>query len=693
MATDGISPALAIRSSVGVELWHSAGANNTYTTNEKFARDESKFCRAIEFSGDGRYLAWANGTKVQIASVNNWNVICSLPRPKAFAIKFSPKGTYLATLEHYSTPKDGSEPHPNFCVYRVSTSEAVFAIINKNFPDDWMPGWSSDEGVFALMVGGEAFFYETNGPDGFQKSANKIGGSRGGELSIAGGGSNPQVALYVPGQKGQPSICKIFRYPALDANQIIASKSFYQADRVEMMWNKRASGMILMTSTDVDATGASYYGKQALYFMSTKGDSCSVPLSKEGPIHAVQWSPKGNEFCVIYGYMPSKATFFNLKCDPVFEVKEAARNSIYYNPFGNIVLLAGFGNLRGSVEVWDANEKKLITTFQAADSTLLEWGPDGENLVTATTAPRLRIGNGFKVWHYSGALLHETVWPTGQELLQVCWQRFADGLFTEKPISNVKVAGIQPSQPQSSKAVYVPPNIRSGGGSAISSAGVSQRPNQPPVERGPIPGLPIGYKVSQGQRKKDRNAKRKENENPKQNITSNSSANSNATKVEGNSPQTNPNQANPTSNNKRNQRRTPRQPNNQNHTNGNSSNIQNISDSTPTPNSNANTNVNVTNNSNTTLPNEEQPIANGSEAQKRERRPRNRQRKSEGGVGGTLGDPEKDKRMRTVQQKLRDIAKLKVRRDNGDNLEVNQLSKIGLEAELIKELNSLKVEA
>lgn len=89
--------------------------------------------------------------------------------------------------------------------------------------------------------------------------------------------------------------------------------------------------MILMASTEVDSTGASYYGKQTLYFLNTKGDSCSVPLNKEGPIHAVQWNPKGNEFCVIYGYMPSKATFFNLKCDAVFEVKEAARNSIYFS--------------------------------------------------------------------------------------------------------------------------------------------------------------------------------------------------------------------------------------------------------------------------------------------------------------------------------------------------------------------------
>lgn len=126
-----------------------------------------------------------------------------------------------------------------------------------------------------------------------------------------------------------------------------------------------------MTSTDVDATGASYYGKQALHYLNTKGESCAVPLTKDGPIHAVEWNPKGNEFAVIYGYMPAKATFFNLKCDAVFDIAEAPRNSIYYNEYGSIVLLAGFGNLRGNVEVWNSAEKKLITTLQAPDSTMV----------------------------------------------------------------------------------------------------------------------------------------------------------------------------------------------------------------------------------------------------------------------------------------------------------------------------------
>lgn len=283
------------------------------------------------------------------------------------------------------------------------------------------------------------------------------------------------------------------------------------------------------------------------------------------------------------------------------------------------------------------------------------------------------MGNGFKVWHYSGALLHETNWPVGQELLQVILQKYPEGLFKEKPISNVKVQGIEPSQPQSSKAVYVPPNIRSGGAAPV---GMSSRSNHQP-ERGPIPGLPIGYKVSQGQRKKDRNAKRKESENPKQNTNASSNEESNATQAQ--------NQSIPSANNKRNQKRqTPRQPNNPNQTNGNGPNSHNATETNAKPNA-------VASNDQSTAEGGE--IQNNEEKPKRERRNnRNKQRKPDG-EAATPADPEKVKRLRTVQQKLRDIARLKNRRENGENLEVNQLSKIQLEGELIKELDTLKIEA
>lgn len=78
----------------------------------------------------------------------------------------------------------------------------------------------------------------------------------------------------------------------------------------------------------------------------------------EGPIHAVSWSPKSNQFIVVYGNIPAKATLFNLKCDSVFDFGTGIRNSIYFNNFGNLVLFGAFGNLRGQIEVWDLIKKK-----------------------------------------------------------------------------------------------------------------------------------------------------------------------------------------------------------------------------------------------------------------------------------------------------------------------------------------------
>ena len=54
----------------------------------------------------------------------------------------------------------------------------------------------------------------------------------------------------------------------------------------------------------------------------------NVKLSKEGPIHDVQWSPKGDEFIAVFGYSPSKAVIFNTKCEEVYNFGEAPRNTV-----------------------------------------------------------------------------------------------------------------------------------------------------------------------------------------------------------------------------------------------------------------------------------------------------------------------------------------------------------------------------
>lgn len=481
----------AVRSNTGVELWKATGSKS-YLIETNFTRDESKNCRAIVFSPDGRFLAWANGTNVQISTCATWKVIATLPRPKAFYLKFSPNGTYLMTWEIFTTSPSNPDGSPNMYFYKADSGEEMFSTIQKK-QIDWEPHWSSDETLVAMMIGGEVLFYEINGPNGLSKPAKRLGGGRNGGVSLSPGTSPPHIGFYVPGVKGAPSMCKLYKYPNIDAAQPIASKSFFQADKVDMMWNAKGNGMILMTSTDVDNTGVSYYGKQALHFINIKGDSFSVQLKAEGPIHSVEWSPRATEFCVVYGYMPAKATLFNTKCDQIFDFGTGNRNAIYYNAFGNLLLFGGFGNLRGQIEVWDMDTKKQIATSQAPDTTQLEWSPAGDIYVTATCAPRLRIGNGFKVWHYSGALLHESLWPEKQELWEVSWQRFPIDALEKPVVSEEKVEGIQSSQPQASTQKYVPPCIRDN----LTAVGSDEKY---------IPGLPPGYQSRKsGQKGQSRN--------------------------------------------------------------------------------------------------------------------------------------------------------------------------------------------
>ena len=57
----------------------------------------------------------------------------------------------------------------------------------------------------------------------------------------------------------------------------------------------------------------------------------------------------------------------------------------------------------------------------------------------------------------------------------------------------------------------------------------------------------------------------------------------------------------------------------------------------------------------------------------------------------TTGDPEKDKKIRKINDKLTQIAKLKEQVKSGKQLEVNQLEKIKKESELLEELKSLRL--
>uniref|UniRef100_A0A8C6SEB9 Eukaryotic translation initiation factor 2A n=1 Tax=Neogobius melanostomus TaxID=47308 RepID=A0A8C6SEB9_9GOBI len=297
-------------------------------------------------------------------------------------LEFSPQNNILATWQPYASMNFTITGEANLQLWEAQSGVLLKALFQKKVE---CPSWSEDESLAVRSVNNELHFYENN--DFSQTILHFIRLFR---LRPVPGAQPSKIAVYVPGTKGAPSFVRLYQYP-----------SFFKSDKVFMHWNRKATAVLVTASTEVDKSGASYYGEQTLHFLGVNGETALVQLPKGGPIYDVSWSPSSSEFCVVYGFMPAKATVYNLHCDAVFDFGD--RPAQLHRA---ILVLAGSGNCVDSMEVWDVKE---IQTAHFA------WAPDGEHVVTATCSPRLRV---------QVTVRHE-----------VRWQDAPFGRYPERPIT------------------------------------------------------------------------------------------------------------------------------------------------------------------------------------------------------------------------------------------------------------------
>ncbi|XP_045513487.1 eukaryotic translation initiation factor 2A [Pieris brassicae] len=423
--------------------------------SEKAVRDESTpNIRSIIYSPKGNYLAYRTDKKVDVLKCEDWSVTATIDG-NIKDMFFSPLDTYFVSWEMFFTTKDNPQGKPNLRVFKTESGENIGSFIQKN-QIGWQPKWSSDEKLFAIHANNRILIYEDAKLDRY---THNIAADKLQAYSIS---PSPAPAYYLSiftiGKSGQPSFWRIFKYPQFEITHAIVSRSSFQADKATFHWNRRGSNVFTLTQTDVDKTGGSYYGKQALSYGDIKGNSGNMTFSKEGPIHAISWNPGNwNEWVAVYGHAPAKATLFNAKCEPLYEFGTGAWNAIYFPPEGNIVLLGGFGNIAtGHISVWDLRGCKKLGECSAPDTTYLQWDPRGETFITATTYPRLTVGNGYKIWHYTGVLMHKRNCADKENLLSICWR---PGTYQKSDLSKTIPKSIEDTTPKAVGA-YRPPGAR-----------------------------------------------------------------------------------------------------------------------------------------------------------------------------------------------------------------------------------------
>ncbi|XP_031495257.1 eukaryotic translation initiation factor 2A [Nymphaea colorata] len=437
-------------------------------------------CSSSSFSPDGSLLLAVTDSNaaVRLYDTSTFAETLSFQIAGVAAAVISPRSTYLQT---FRKPSPGSQQEKNVVLWNTTTSAPVYELFQKNISKTTWPTirFSDDESVACRMATNEIQFFDAKD---FSKGILyrlRIPGLVAMELPKS---PASHVAAFVPESKGIPASVQIFSCEKNLQSQAVARRSFFRCSSVQMLWNRGSTGLLVVAQSDVDKSNQSYYGETKLNYLTTDGShEGHVPLRKEGPVHDVQWSPLGTEFVVVYGFMPAKVTLFDKKCNPIFELGTGPYNTLRWNPRGKLLCVAGFGNLPGDMAFWDCSEKKLLGTTKSECSVTCEWSPDGRYLMTATTAPRLQIDNGIKIFHHDGSLYYKKMYD---KLYQAEWKpealdKFGDVEELTKAVkesfkidsSNKGSKPLRPAQPSQPSvkasnppqkaAAYRPPHAKS----------------------------------------------------------------------------------------------------------------------------------------------------------------------------------------------------------------------------------------
>ena len=125
-----------------------------------------------------------------------------------------------------------------------------------------------------------------------------------------------KIGCFVPEKKGRPGCIKVFKFPEMES---LVSKSFFKSQQAQMFWNCHGSALLVLSSTDSDKSGTTYYGETAIVFISLNSkNDINLTLSKKLQFVFISLNSKTDInftltfffFSFFFSFLQSKIGFF-----------------------------------------------------------------------------------------------------------------------------------------------------------------------------------------------------------------------------------------------------------------------------------------------------------------------------------------------------------------------------------------------
>ena len=180
----------------------------------------------------------------------------------------------------------------------------------------------------------------------------------------------------------------------------------HQGQEITVRVNATGYAALVWSQNMSDTSGKSYYGEHSLQYVQIFGgrERQFVPVF-QNMINDVNWVKSGEQFIVIAGNQPAVATLYDKDCNALFEFGKRYRNTIRICPFSQLLLIGGFGNLKGEIDVWSLEKLEQVGKTRSDCAIGIEWASDGKHLMTSVLYERVKVDNMINVFNGCGKKL------------------------------------------------------------------------------------------------------------------------------------------------------------------------------------------------------------------------------------------------------------------------------------------------
>lgn len=158
----------------------------------------------------------------------------------------------------------------------------------------------------------------------------------------------------------------------------------------------------------------------------------------------MSWSADGKFFVVIAGQQPAQATLYlGDEGVPFFEFGKRFRSLVRFDPFSQLAILGGFGNItKGEMDFWTVRPDGSVASKEAGKAqhscaSKIQWSACGRYVLTAVLHERLKVDNAFHIFRANGSKVLDAP-ITAKELHTVDWQPHRSSELAKPDLKNLQ---------------------------------------------------------------------------------------------------------------------------------------------------------------------------------------------------------------------------------------------------------------